>query len=150
MWHNAQDAYLESRVLSADPIELVRLLYRAAMEAVRTARRHLANNEILERARAISRASEIVLELTASLDYQQGGEIASQLAALYEYILRQLTEANLQQSDANLAEVLNLLATLSEAWEGISLEEPPRREGDFFGEPLPQEATSSPVHAWSF
>ena len=43
MWQNAQDAYLESRILSADPIELVRLLYHGAISDVRDARIPLLN-----------------------------------------------------------------------------------------------------------
>ena len=39
MWTDGHDAYLESRVLTADPIELVNLLYQACTEAVRGARR---------------------------------------------------------------------------------------------------------------
>src|ERR1039458_5604100 len=51
MWQNAHDAYLESRVLSADPLELVHLLYEAAIEAVREARRYLAAGETAVRGR---------------------------------------------------------------------------------------------------
>ncbi len=63
MWENAQDAYLEQRVLSADPLELVRLLYQAAIAAVRDARRALSAGEIAARSRSISKACGIVLEL---------------------------------------------------------------------------------------
>ena len=119
MYGHANDAYLESRVLSADPVDLVRLMYQAASEAVREARRQLAAGEIAARSRAISRASAIVIELTAALDNARGEGIALRLAQLYDYILRRLTEANFQQEDAPLAEVLGLLSTLSEAWDGI-------------------------------
>ena len=149
MWHNARSAYLESRVLSADPIELVRLAYQAAMEAVKEARRHLANQQILERARAISRASEIILELNASLDFERGGQIAPQLAALYDFMLRRLTDANLRQSDAPLAEVLGLLQTVAEGWAGISnAAETPIAESRWAAPP-PQDAAPAAAHSWS-
>ena len=41
MGNNAHDAYLESRILTAEPMELIRLLYQAATGAVRDARRCL-------------------------------------------------------------------------------------------------------------
>ena len=119
MWQNGHDAYLESRILSADPIELVNLLYQAGTGAVREARQYLANRDIAARSRSITKASGILVELASSLDHQRGGEISQRLAQLYDYMLRRLTEANFQQSDAPLAEVLGLLATLSEAWEGV-------------------------------
>lgn len=117
MWENAQEAYLEQRVLSADPLELVRLLYQAAIAAVRDARRALGEGEIAARSRSISKACGIVLELNAALDHAQGGEISMRLAALYDYMLRRLLESNMQQSDPPLADVLSLLSTLSEAWQ---------------------------------
>ena len=59
MW---KEAYL-ANVLSADPMELVCLLYRHALDNVREARRHLANHDIAERAKAISKAIAIIGEL---------------------------------------------------------------------------------------
>ena len=79
MWNNGHDAYLENRVLSADPVELVNLLYQACMQAIRDARLHLAERRIMERARAITRACEITFELTAALDHERGGEISQRL-----------------------------------------------------------------------
>jgi flagellar protein FliS len=120
MFRNSHDAYLESRVLSATPLELVHLLYRGAIGAVQDARHHLANGKIAERSRAISKAWAILIELTAALNHEAGGELAGRLAALYEYMQRRLLEANLQQADPPLGEVLSLLATLEEAWGEIS------------------------------
>jgi flagellar protein FliS len=119
MWNNGHDAYLESRILSADPVELVNLLYQACIQAVRDARYHLERGEIGARSQAISKACEILMELNTVLDRNRGGEIAGRLAQLYDYILGRLLEANMQQSDPPLAEVLALLATLGEAWQGV-------------------------------
>ncbi len=153
MSYNPHDAYRESRILSAEPIELIRLLYQAATAAVRDARRHLAAGEILPRAKAISRACEILIELTSSLDHTRGGEISARLAQLYDYMLRRLVAANFQQADAPLAEVLALLSTLSEAWDGVKTQtsEPPLPAESRWAQPVPVEtaATYSP-QAWSF
>lgn len=119
MWQNAHDTYLEDRVLSADPVELVDLLYQACATAVGDARRHLAGGEILARARSISKACDILLELTVSLDHQRGGALSQRLAQLYGYMHRRLLEANFQQSDEPLADVAGLLETLAEAWEAV-------------------------------
>lgn len=142
MWNQAQDAYVETRVLAADPLELVRVLYQAAISSVRDARRFLADGKIAERSRAISKACEIVLELNAALDPSRGGELVARLAALYDYMLRRLLEANQQQSDAPLADVLGLLATLGEAWEAIH---PPAEPagGVESGWPVPPEPASA-------
>jgi flagellar protein FliS len=150
MWQNARDAYLESRILAAEPLELVRLLYHAAIDAVQDARRRLAAGQIVERSRAISKASEIVLELAVSLDYERGGELSQTLGRLYAYIQNRLTESNLQQSDAPLAEVLGLLSTLSEGWNGLRRQKEevsvPQQNAWASFEP---SLAASPSHGWS-
>jgi flagellar secretion chaperone FliS len=120
MYATANDAYLENRVLSADPMELVRMLYQAAIAAVRTARRHLETGDIAARSHSINKACAIVAELQTSLDHERGGDLSARLDALYDYLLRKLLDANFKQSDACLAEVLGLLSTLSEGWDGAA------------------------------
>ena len=152
MWHSAHDAYLESRILTADPLQLVRLLYQACTGAVRDARRHLAGGDIAARSRSISRAYEVLVELTSALDRERGGEISQRLAQLYDYMQRRLTEANLQQSDAPLAEVLGLLSTLAEAWEGIQQSAKPAAPAESpWAQPLsPEPAGACASAGWSF
>ena len=120
MWQNAHDAYLESRILSANPLDLIRLLYQASIAEVREARRYLAEGDIASRCRCISKAHCILSELALCLDHERGGELSHRLARLYDYMQRRMLEANAGQQDAPLREVLGLLSTLSEAWEGIS------------------------------
>ena len=119
MSYQPHNAYLESRVLSADPIELVRLMYQTAIAEVRNARALLQGGDIRSRSKAVTKACAILTELTVSLDRKLGGEYAERLADLYGYIMRKLTEANFQQSEEPLAEVLGLLSTLLEGWEGM-------------------------------
>jgi flagellar secretion chaperone FliS len=148
MWTDGHDAYLESRVLTADPIELVNLLYQACTEAVRGARRHLAEGQIAERSREINKAYEIVIELATSLDHERGGEISQRLALLYDYMQRRLLEANMRQSDEPLAEVLGLLSTLSEAWEGIRRPQDTPPAESPWSQPVAQEAVHG-IQGWS-
>jgi flagellar protein FliS len=152
MWQNAHEAYLESRIYSADGMELVRLLYQACISAVQDARHHLEAGKVSERSRSITRAWGILTELVQSLDRERGGEIAVRLGSLYDYMQRRLIEANLQQADGPLAEVLGLLATLSEAWDGIQArdQQPAAAPVDSpWGQPLPQETAGYSEHHWS-
>jgi flagellar protein FliS len=120
--------YQAEEVLSADPVKLVTILYRAAMDAVGAARRSLANSAIHERSRQITKAFEIIGELRSSLDYERGGEISRSLAPLYVYMQQRLLEANCKQADPPLAEVGRLLTTLLEGWDSIRSETHERLE----------------------
>jgi len=160
MPYNANDAYLETRVLAADGLELVRLMYEAAIAAVRDARRCLAASEIAARSRAITKARRILIELTVSLDHERGGELSRGLARLYDYMSRKLIEANSRQADPPLEEVLQLLSTLLEGWSGIrpaqAAEAQPERPQierhwtDPMAAAPASELHGSESHAWSF
>ncbi len=116
MW---RDAYIESRVLSADPVELVCLVYGHAIESIQEARRRLAAGDIAARSRAISRAIAAVSQLQGSLDHTAGGAVSRRLEGLYSYVRQRLTEGNMRQKDAPLAQAESLLQTLAEAWSAV-------------------------------
>ena len=108
--------------MSASPLGLVRILYAAAIRAVRRARQHLRTGNIAGRSREISKAQEILLELAASVDPSQAPELGERLLGLYGYMQGRLIEANQKQEDGPLAEVAGLLDTLQGAWSQV--EEP--------------------------
>ncbi|MDR3700068.1 MAG: flagellar export chaperone FliS [Candidatus Sulfopaludibacter sp.] len=151
MWQNAHDAYRESRILAADPLELVHVLYQACTESVREARCHLAAGDIAARCQSISRAHRILAELTSALDHERGGDLSKRLARLYDYMQRRLLEANIRQDDAPMGEVLGLLSTLAEAWDAIrhpaqALPEP----ASPWSQPMPPEpAEVYAAHGWN-
>jgi len=148
MPHAGQNAYLESRFTTAQPAKLVRILYHAAMDAVREARRHLGAGDIARRSREISKAFAILTELAGALDGARGGDIAARLAQLYDYLQRRLLEANARQTEAPLAEVWGLLATLAEAWDGVAAQARP--PAPVPSQPWAQaEPDSAAGHAWS-
>jgi flagellar protein FliS len=147
---NAHNAYLESRILSADPLELVCLMYQAAVSEVREARRHLEAKDIRARSNSITKVQNILSELTTVLDHKCGGQFAKNLAQLYDYMMWRLAEANFKQIDEPLAEVLGLLATLKEGWDGIKQEtQPAAPAGNAWAQTATQDALGT-SQAWSF
>lgn len=116
-------AYLESKVITASPLQLVHLAYEGAIEAITNAREHLAAKRIFERSSAITKAQQIIAELQSSLDYARGGELSTRLGQLYDYMQRRLIEGNFKQVDEPLAEAKRLLETLDEAWKEIASKE---------------------------
>jgi len=113
------DVYERARqeaVEEADPLELVVMLYEGALTSVRSARSHLAAGRIRERSRDITKATEIVLELSRSLAVQADADLAMQLKHLYAYVLDQLREGNFRQQDKPLAEAQKVLEVLADAW----------------------------------
>jgi flagellar secretion chaperone FliS len=103
--------------MTADPHRLILMLFEGARAAISKARLHMERKEIPEKGAAISQAIDIVNNgLLASLDKTAGGQLAEQLAALYEYISMRLLWANLKNNLAALDEANTLLGELQSAW----------------------------------
>lgn len=110
---------IETRILSATPLELTLMLFEGAVASVRAARKHLAAGDIAARSRSITKAVDIVTELSQSLNHKAGGELSARLANLYDYMQRLLLEANFKQEDQGLKTVEELLQPLHDAWRQI-------------------------------
>lgn len=111
---------IETGVTSADPHKLILMLYEGAVLAISNAEQGLAAGNAGAKAEAISKASRIISEgLRASLDMNAGGELATRLVALYDYMCDRLLFANVKDDRAALAEVRGLLGELKGAWEQI-------------------------------
>lgn len=111
---------VESSVSTADPHQLVVMLYDGAIAALNQAQGHLAAGRVAEKAEQISRAARIIDEgLKAGVDLEAGGAIGQQLVSLYEYMSMRLLQANLRNDSAALEEVVRLLGELRSAWVGI-------------------------------
>lgn len=108
--------YLETEIENANALQLVRLLYRGALDATVAARGYLGAGDIGGRSRSITKTYAILTELTRSLNHEAGGQISRNLRELYDYMQRRLLTANMEQQDAPLAEVEGLLRELQEAW----------------------------------
>jgi len=110
-----------SAVEGASPHKLVGMVYDAVTGEIATARGALQRRDVAEKGRAISRAVRLLQEgLMAPLDLEAGGDIATNLRALYEYTVFRLTMGNLHSDDAALAECADLMRTLSEGWAAIA------------------------------
>lgn len=122
---HALDEYRQVRVQTgvqaADPHRLVAMLFEGVVEKILSARALMVHGgAVAEKGRLLSGAIAILDALRASLDQEQGGEIATNLAALYEYMGRRLLEANLHNDPAVLDEVVVLVKGIAGAWEAIA------------------------------
>lgn len=111
---------LETSVAQADPHTLIAMLYDGVINAIGQARIALGNGQLAVKGEATGRAVRILEEgLKASLD-PRGGELASNLQALYEYMSTRLLSANLSNDDSRYAEVAGMIGQLRDAWQQIA------------------------------
>ncbi len=112
--------YRQNQISSTAPEKTVLMLYDGAIRFLKDAIREIdENNNIVEKANLIEKTVKIIEYLQSCLDSDKGGEIAVNLNKLYDYMSIQLTKANLKNDTEKMEEVLNLLKTVREGWNGI-------------------------------
>ena len=70
------------------------------------------------------KAQNIVTELQSSLDMSVPGELPGTLYRLYDYVLHQLQQANLQKNPEPIAEADKVIAELRDAWAEMLIQNP--------------------------
>jgi len=106
-------------VENADPHRLIQMLIDGGIEKINRAKFFLNNKKVAEKGQHISWAISIIGGLRASLDMEKGGEIAKNLDGLYDYCTFTLVEANTENSEQKLNDVLSVMQQVKEAWDGI-------------------------------
>jgi flagellar protein FliS len=115
----AQREYLESRILSAQPAELIEMLYQIAIQSLKKAIGHLKSGDAMARSREVTRAQEAVNELMAALDHSVGASFTQTLAALYAYVQQQTLKGHTGPSEEAFQRAIGILTTLQEGWTGV-------------------------------
>lgn len=111
---------LASRVGEASPHALVALLYEellnslGAVIAVADTGAALTGNAHLVKARSI------LVALEASLDFENGGELAPVLAGVYRAAGRQLGDAAMNNDSTKLPELRAAISDIAYAWAALT------------------------------
>lgn len=115
-----QRVSVETSVSQASPHELVNMLLQGLLQNVGAARVALKQGDMAFKGKKINMAVRIIDEgLKPALNLAQGGDIAANLNGLYGYCSIRLTEANLRNDDAALADVQRVIEPLADGWKQI-------------------------------
>ena len=113
-----QDAYRRQDVMTASSVDLIIMLYDALKKNVVLGRRGIDKKDVQNSHKHLIKAQEIVSELINSLDMNY--QISEELLALYDYMLRNIEDANIRKDTAPLEPVAEIIDSLREAWKEIS------------------------------
>ena len=116
----AMSAYTQTKAQSgveaASATQLITMLLEGALERVARAQGHMERGELAEQGEVIGKVIDIVASLDSYLDHDKGGEVSKTLESLYDYIVRQLYQANLKNDVSVLEEVASLLTEVRAGW----------------------------------
>ena len=103
----------------ASEVELIHMLFDGLIDSLALAEGQMARNEMVAKTESLNRSSKIIVGLKSSLDFEKGGEIATNLNDLYGYCLRRIMEANLHNDQDPVIEVKGLMTEIRDAWAQI-------------------------------
>jgi flagellar protein FliS len=66
--------------------------------------------------KALLKAQDLITELMVSLDFEKGGDIASNLFSLYMFFNKQILDANMKKKLDPLVGIRKLIADLRDTW----------------------------------
>lgn len=124
--------YVESRVASAHPVEVVAMLFEVAMASLNDAIGCLKTGDRFARSGAVTRAEQAIQELIFALDHSVSAKFSRTAEDLYRYILARIVAGHARESEREFRDALAVLTPLAGAWAEVKrrLTEDPQRAAD--------------------
>ena len=111
------NAYLKTKVLTANPAELRLLLLEGSVRFTAQGREAIVVKDYEGIYEGFSRARDIVMELVSSLKHDEAPELCAKMKSLYLFIYQRLIEASSGRDVAIADEVIELLTYECETWK---------------------------------
>jgi len=117
---SAYQAYRGNQINTAGPLGLILLSYDALYQSLGRAVHAIHGGDLAAEADHSARALEALIELSSSLNMEDGGEISQDLSALYTYMMQRIADGMCTCSTDAAEEVMALVLTLREGWAGLA------------------------------
>ena len=114
MQRNPYQAYQQQSVMTMTQGEMLLKLYDETIKQLSAAEIFMGEGSIEKTNQALQKAQKIVNHLRATLDFQY--EISNQLAALYDYFVRQIVAANIKKYVALIQEILPMVTEMRDTF----------------------------------
>lgn len=118
----ALNKYRSTRTITVSPLQVLLQLYDGALKYLRTGADAIDAKDPATRGVALSKAHAIVSELQATLDDSQAPELCEQLSSLYDFVLQQITTANLKSETKPIEDAIKILVELRSAWRELAMQ----------------------------
>ena len=109
-------SYREMEMQSASPERLVVIVFEQLVVNLERARLAMEKKEVELRVTSLRRARDLVTELLATLDFEKGGAIASQLADLYQFMLYELVDVGSRGDVRTIGKLVNIATSLRDGF----------------------------------
>ena len=120
---NGYNQYQQNSIATASKEQILIMLYDGAIRFSKQAKECIEKNDMAGKGKYIGKTMAIISEFANTLDHEIGGEIAKNLDALYSFMLKELSTANVQNDSSRIDPVCNMLCELRATWaEAIDIQ----------------------------
>lgn len=113
---------IDSQLSAASPHKVIQMLMAGAIERLIQGKAAMLQGDVAVKGERLGKALDIIISLRTCLSMDEGGEIASNLDALYDFMIRQISEANRDNLEAPINDVIDILREIKSAWDQIPAE----------------------------
>jgi len=117
MDYKAMNAYQKNAIMTASPAELTLMLYDGAIKFCNIALTAIEKTDVQRAHENIKKAEAIITELRASLDRKY--PVWEDFERVYEYIYKNLVEANIRKDAGALEEALGRIREMRDTWKEV-------------------------------
>jgi flagellar protein FliS len=112
--------YQNTSISTSSKLDLVILCYDKIIEFLAQTKIHNEDMDFVKKGRAFSTAISLISELQSCLNFEKGGEIASNLDSIYSYLTQRLLKGDIERNSHVYDEGIRIIGELKEAWEHIA------------------------------
>jgi flagellar protein FliS len=110
------DQYRRIQINTANPVQLVVLLYDGLLQYLERSAVCLEKGDIEGCARWCDRVNAIAQELLGVLDFGAGGEVAQQLASVYTMTMRETLKAQIRKDPGIFRRLEGVYSEIRDGW----------------------------------
>ncbi|WP_396208048.1 flagellar export chaperone FliS [Gemmatimonas sp.] len=113
-------SYREMEIHSASPERLLVIVFEQLVVNLERGRIAMERQDVELRVTSLRRARGLVAELLSTLDFEQGGPLAVELADLYQFLLAELVDIGKRGDLRTMRKLVNIATQLRDGFTGAA------------------------------
>ncbi|AEW68882.1 FlaJ [Borreliella garinii BgVir] len=118
--------YKQTQINTSNPLSILIMLYDKAIQDLKVAKELIKDENWQNKIKAnekIFHAQEIITELMSTLNFEQGGNISTNLLSIYSFLNKELENVLLKKEIHKIDNVIKQLQELSFTWKKLRKKE---------------------------